>query len=91
MTPPVQPARALRVDVLLFGPLRERVGAGHLEFSLPLGATGEDLLDRLAAEHEAIRAFRPHLRLAVNERYADPSVPLCDGDEAALIPPTSGG
>ncbi len=35
--------------------------------------------------------FRPYIRIAVNEVYADAGFKLHDGDEVAIIPPVSGG
>jgi len=81
----------LAVRVLLFDVLRREVGADEVAVSLPTGATGADLLDRLAAEHEAIARHRPVVRLAVNRRYVPLATVLDDGDEVALITPVSGG
>lgn len=81
----------MTVSVLLFGPLREAVGEGVLALELPQGASGQELLDRLIETHGSVRAYRPYVRLAVNTVYADSSIVLRDGDEVALITPTSGG
>lgn len=87
--PDVPPA--LSVRVLLFAVLREAVGAGELSVALPEGATGADLLDRLAEDHAEIARYRPVVRLAVNRTYASLETALSDGDEVALITPVSGG
>lgn len=79
------------VRVLLFDVLRRAVGAGEVEVTVPTGATGADLLDRLAEAHAAVAEHRPVVRLAVNHRYAPLSTPLAPGDEVALITPVSGG
>ena len=81
----------LPVRVLLFSVLREGVGAGELHVSLPPGATGLDLLDRLGAAHPEVARHRPVVRLAVNRRYAPLDTPLAADDEVALITPVSGG
>ena len=90
MTSPAAPP-AVRVTVLLFSVLRDRVGEDTLALDVPEGTTGAELLDQLAEAHEAIDAYRAHIRLAVNAAYAEESVTLCKGDEIALITPTSGG
>lgn len=82
---------ALHVTVLLFSVLREEVGESTLSLDVPSGSTGGSLLDQLAAEHPAIHRFREHIRLAVNASYVSEDVVLQDGDEVALITPTSGG
>lgn len=90
MTSPASPPAA-QVTVLLFSVLRERVGQDSLVLDVLEGMTGAELLDQLAEAHDAIRAYRSHIRLAVNAAYADPSIALSNGDEIALITPTSGG
>ena len=82
---------AVRVTVLLFSVLREEVGESTLSLDVPSGCTGGALLDQLAADHPASHCFREHTRLAVNASYASEDVVLQDGDEVALITPTSGG
>ncbi len=81
----------MRVSVLLFSVLRDAVGRGALDVELPEGATGADLLQNLAREHHAVRQLAPHVRLGINQRYAPAATPLHEGDEVALITPTSGG
>ena len=82
---------AVRVTVLLFSVLREEVGESTLSLEVPSGCTGGALLDQLAADYPAIHRFREHTRLAVNATYSSEDVVLQDGDEVALITPTSGG
>jgi molybdopterin converting factor subunit 1 len=82
---------AVRVNVLLFSVLREEVGESTLSLDVPSGCTGGALLDQLAADYPAIHRFREHTRLAVNASYVAEDVVLQDGDEVALITPTSGG
>jgi len=81
----------VRLRVLLFSTLRERLGRRELEVSVPAPATGRRLLDQLAAQHPAIANYRPVIRLAVNQEYVPESVELHENDEIALITPVSGG
>ena len=85
------PTPVLNVRVLLFSVLRDGVGAGELSTAVEPGATGADLLDRLAAAYPAVALHRSVVRLAINRRYAPSDTPLADGDEVALITPVSGG
>jgi molybdopterin converting factor subunit 1 len=88
---PVDAPTPVGVRVLLFSVLREYVGAGEVEVTLPAPATGRTLLDHLAERFPALRDYRPVVHLAVNEQYAPPDTPLSEGDEVALITPVSGG
>lgn len=81
----------MTVRVLFFASLREAVGLGEQTVTLAEPSSGTDLLDVLEAEHPALAPFRRSVRLAVNQRYARGEVMLADGDEVALITPTSGG
>jgi molybdopterin converting factor subunit 1 len=81
----------VRVQVLLFSVLRDRVGTDALPVSLDTPATGTDLLDQLVAEYPSIEAYRSVVRLAVNQSYVPADTRLHDGDEVALITPVSGG
>ena len=78
-------------EVLLFSVLREKVGLASVVVSVSGPATGVDLLDALVAAHPVIEAYRPVLRLAVNQTYVPESASLSEGDEIALITPVSGG
>lgn len=81
----------MQLRVLVFSVLREKFGTDALDITLDAPATGQDLLDHLAAENAAVEAYRSAIRLAVNESYVPVDVPLQDGDEVALITPVSGG
>lgn len=80
-----------RVTVLFFSVLRERIGTGALDVTLPAPATGEDLLEHLCRTYPAMAGYRPVIRLAVNQVYVPATAALSDGDEVALITPVSGG
>jgi MoaE-MoaD fusion protein len=83
---------AMRIRVLYFGVLRERVAhTNQEEVSLPPGATLRDLVDRLGQAHPKLDTVRRHVKFAVNEELASANQPLADGDVIALIPPVAGG
>jgi len=76
----------MRVTVKLFAGLRERAGTGERELEVPEGSRVADVWAPLGLGDQP-----PGLLYAVNKAYAEPSRPLAEGDEVALIPPVSGG
>jgi len=81
----------MQIRIKLFATLRDRAGTGDLSLELPGDATVQMLIDRLNADHPALREAIPHAIIAVNEEFAFPPDTLQDGDEVAIFPPVSGG
>jgi molybdopterin converting factor subunit 1 len=79
------------VSVLLFGRVRELVGAEAIDLPAGPGETTATMLNALIALHPGLEPWRPHLRVAVNREYAPGERPVSPGDEIAVIPPVSGG
>ncbi|NNL67421.1 MAG: molybdopterin converting factor subunit 1 [Myxococcales bacterium] len=79
------------VRVLLFGSIREAVGAKELEVSLDAGATVSALRALLDARHPVFASAGERLLVAVNQETVEPDRVLADGDEVAFLPPVSGG
>lgn len=80
---------ARTIHVRLFAILREQAGVSTLEVVTD-AATPVDLYRELQTQHAL--AFPLHLlRVSVNERYADPTTALADGDRVVFIPPVAGG
>jgi molybdopterin synthase catalytic subunit len=80
----------VHIEVLYFGAARERAGRARGALELPDGATVRAARVALA-ESAALAALLPHVRIAVNERFAADDQALADGDVVALIPPVAGG
>lgn len=81
----------MQVKVLLFGQLKDVVGAAEDRVELPEGASVDDLLAHYRKRFPRWEQFRPSLAVAVNQEYADGAARLRGGDEVALLPPVSGG
>jgi molybdopterin converting factor subunit 1 len=81
----------MRVRVLYFGIVRERIGLREESVELGVGATVAELAGILSAKHGNLAAGVSTLKLAVNLEYVDSHAELHDGDEVAVIPPVSGG
>lgn len=79
----------MKVRVLFFAYVRERVGIRETTVELDEGAVVEDLWLRLRERFDRLPQEAP--RFAVNQLYVDKGHPLHDNDELALIPPVSGG
>jgi molybdopterin converting factor subunit 1 len=79
----------MRVRVLYFGVLRDRLGGGEAWLEVGEGATVGEVLN---VYRERIAEYPwDSIAVAVNQEYAKADVVLKDGDELALLPPVSGG
>jgi molybdopterin synthase sulfur carrier subunit len=85
----------VKVKVLYFASLREKLGTGAEELDLPAGVASVDALRahlraRGGAWAEALAEGRL-LRAAVNQDMADGAAAVKAGDEVAFFPPVTGG
>jgi MoaE-MoaD fusion protein len=81
----------MKLQLLYFGIVRERLGRREESRELPGGATVGDLLDELASSHGIFTLGAGSIRIAVNREYVEKDHVLADGDEVAVIPPVAGG
>ena len=74
---------AMRITVLLGGPLKKEAGKKHHQFEmeLPPGSRVEDLPSRLGLSQDRIKM------IMVNGRGATPNTEISEGDRVALFPP----
>ncbi len=79
------------VQLRFFASLRERLRRTEQEWTLPDGATVDDLWAALCATYPQLSELRSSISFAVNRAYVDRTCRLADQDEVALIPPVSGG
>lgn len=84
-------SRSVEIRTLFFASYRELLGTKELAVDLPEGATVSDLVSNLRSRGGAYTVLPGDPAVAVNQAYADPTAPLSDGDEVALIPPVAGG
>jgi len=81
----------VRVQILYFAVLRERVGQERESLELPDGADVQAARGAIAARHPNVAALLPRVQTAVNRAIAKDAQRLADGDEVALLPPVAGG
>lgn len=81
----------MRVSVLYFGIVRERLGKREEDVILQDGVTVGALMDLLEARYDILSIGAGSIRVACNNEYVDAAHQLRDGDEVAVIPPVSGG
>jgi MoaE-MoaD fusion protein len=81
----------VRIQILYFAVLRERLGREQEAIEVPDAACVSDALAVLSARHPTVASLLPRVQTAVNRAFADATALLHDGDELALIPPVAGG
>ena len=80
--------RAIKVKMLMFGPLAEKMGTREIDVSLLEGTS----LNDLAMQFELAEMLSSGLRVAVDGHLeTDLSRLLHDTAEVAFLPPVSGG
>ncbi len=80
----------MKIRALFFASYREKAGAGRLLLELDDGATVRDLVNAARERFPGLPESE-RIVVAVNNEYQDHDFALTDGDEAAFIPPVSGG
>ena len=83
-------AEADWVTVLYFAAARQRAGMDSERLDLA-GMTVQAAMDRIVELHPELAAIRPHLRIALNQTFAEPTTQIPPGAELAMIPPVAGG
>ena len=81
----------MTLRVRLFARAKDLVGADSIGVEAPPGTTVGELRRRLGSEYPALAGILAHSLLAVNEEFADDTLPLPADAEVALLPPVSGG
>lgn len=81
----------MRVTVHYFAGHRDITGQRVEPIELDEGATLGALWELLVAKYPRLAPYAGKLLFAVNQEFADLATELRDGDEAAFIPPVSGG
>jgi molybdopterin synthase catalytic subunit/molybdopterin converting factor small subunit len=76
------------VTVLVFGPLRERVGVDEMTVA---GATVQEVWDEVVRRHPTASVDTASVRAARNLSYCEWTTVVQSGDTIAFIPPVSGG
>ena len=80
--------KAVKVRMLFFGPLAERLGEREIEVALKFGTTVGQLIDRFKLSEY----LDSGLRVAIDGQIgASLDTPLADSSEVAFLPPVSGG
>lgn len=81
----------IKVKLLFFATLRDRMGSAALDVTLPAGMTTGSLRGWLAAQYPNIAENLPTTLIAINHSYSADDELITDGAEVALFPPVSGG
>ena len=84
----------MTIKLLYFAHLRETLGTGGEELTLPPAVADVAALRAyLAARGDSwqVMAQSGNLRAAVNQQMAGPQALIADGDEIAFFPPVTGG
>lgn len=81
----------MKIDILYFATLRDLIGTGKENLTLPAESTVGDLKQHLGARGERIAMAVETALFSVNREYAFADHPLSDGDEVGVFPPVSGG
>lgn len=81
----------MRVQILVFGVLKDLIPESSAPLDLPDGARVRDLLNHHQISFAGRDELWRSLAVAVNREYVSAEHILRDGDEVALLPPVSGG
>jgi molybdopterin synthase catalytic subunit/molybdopterin converting factor small subunit len=82
------PDASVVVTVLLFGPLRDRVGVREMEAR---GSTVREVWETVVQRFPTAAEAASGIRAARNLEYCDWDTALSNGDTVAFVPPVAGG
>ncbi|MGB0646574.1 MAG: MoaD/ThiS family protein [Bradymonadia bacterium] len=80
------------VRILFFASAKESVGLDSIELTVDTPMSFDRLQSDVYAQFTSLLPLKPYLRWAINQRFVSAGDFIVnDGDEAAIIPPVSGG
>lgn len=85
----------MKVKVLFFASMKERLGKASEEIELPAGVSTvagvRAYLRERGGAYEEVFAEKRVVKAAVNQDMVPPTAPVKAGDEVAFFPPVTGG
>lgn len=81
----------MRIKVLYFSSVKDKIGLPSEDIELTENSTVNDLVKLLSEKYPQIKDSLQNSMFAVNEEYASTDQKLKEGDTVAIIPPVSGG
>lgn len=81
----------MRIRVLFFGLVRDVVGLREDAIDLAEGSRLSQVFEHYASRFPRLKELSGSIVLAINQQFSNPTAPLAEGDEVALLPPVSGG
>lgn len=81
----------MRLRLLAFASASDLLGTDEVAIEVAEGLDVAALRDELARRYPALLPLWPRLAIGVDGVIAEPTTPLRDGAEVALLPPVSGG
>jgi len=82
----------VRIQVVFYGGLKQDVGAKFQPLDIPQeGLTVGELAEVLRERYPVLQPRLSTVAYVVNDEIVSPEYVLHDGDEAAVLPPVSGG
>jgi molybdopterin converting factor subunit 1 len=81
----------MMVRIKLFARARDLAQADELQLDMPAGSTVADLRRVLAGRRPELAGLLPRCAFAVDAEFASDDIVLEAENEAALLPPVSGG
>ncbi|MGB8214991.1 MAG: molybdopterin converting factor subunit 1 [Anaerolineales bacterium] len=81
----------MKIKILFFATLRDKVGAKVLELEIPPGTTVAGLKEALVQAYPKMAPARNSIMAAINQEYAQDGQVIPGDAEIALFPPVSGG
>jgi molybdopterin converting factor subunit 1 len=82
----------MKINVVFYGGLKEETGTKHQTVEIAHNpATIADLVETIKAQYPALVPRLDTVAYVIGNEIVDLDHPLRDGDEAALLPPVSGG
>jgi MoaE-MoaD fusion protein len=81
----------MKIKVLFFATLKDRIKTSQIEIELAPGSTVIDLKKKLMTMYSGLGEILPKVLVSIDQNFAFPEDQIPDGAEVALFPPVSGG
>lgn len=81
----------MEIALLYFSAARQLTKKDGERLQFAAGASVGEVVSALERKYAGLKDMRRQMRFSINEQFVDTATALKEGDELALIPPSSGG